>query len=207
MPNFSSYLSPLPLIAILRGIRPEQAQAVAEVLYAAGFRCIEVPMNSPEPLLSIQTMVQSLPDDCLIGAGTVMNPQQVSQIADVGGRLIVMPHSAAHVIHAAKEKKLFCTPGVATMTEAFAALEHGADALKLFPAQSVPTTVLRAWRSVLPKETICLPVGGINPADMHAYFAAGANGFGLGNSLYQAGMQAEEVAQRAALFVASLKQK
>lgn len=180
MKNLSNYLTKLPFIAILRGIQNHECLAISTALYEAGIRCIEVPLNSANALQSIELLAQHLPGDCLLGAGTVMSPEDVSAVQQAGGQLIVMPHSDASVIRAAKDLGMICTPGVATLTEAFAALQLGADALKLFPAESVAPSVLKAWRTVLPEDAICLPVGGVKPDALHAYLDAGANGFGLG---------------------------
>ncbi len=201
MKNLSNYLAKLPFVAILRGIQNHECLAISAVLYEAGFRCIEVPLNSPNALHSIALLVQHLPDDCLIGAGTVMSPDDVRAVHEVGGRLIVMPHSDASVIREAKRLNMICTPGVATLTEAFAAIQLDADAIKLFPAESVAPSVLKAWRTVLPREVICLPVGGVRPDDLAAYVDAGVNGFGLGSNLYTAGQSAQQVSDSAAAYV------
>jgi 2-dehydro-3-deoxyphosphogalactonate aldolase len=192
-------LGPLPLVAILRGVTPAEVTAMGEVLLEAGFVAIEVPLNSPEPLESIRLLAKAY-GSALIGAGTVRDPADVQRIADAGGRLIVMPHSDGAVIHAAKQRGLFCVPGVATPTEAFAALGAGADALKLFPAEALPPAVVKAWRAVLPADQWLLPVGGIAPDTMAPYLAAGANGFGLGSALYKAGMKPAQVAANARAF-------
>nr|WP_315476997.1 2-dehydro-3-deoxy-6-phosphogalactonate aldolase [uncultured Undibacterium sp.] len=199
--SLSSYLSPIPLIAILRGIQSSECVDVARTIYDAGFRCIEIPLNSPDAIASIALLAQHLPKDCLIGAGTVMTPDQVAAVHQAGGRLIVMPHADTAVIRAAKALNMLCTPGVATLTEAFAALHAGADALKLFPSESVPPSVLKAWRSVLPATTVCLPVGGVKPDGMQAYVDAGAQGFGLGSNLYKAGWNVEQVRANADAYV------
>jgi 2-dehydro-3-deoxyphosphogalactonate aldolase len=146
-------------------------------------------------------LVQHLPKDCLIGAGTVMSSDDVRSVQQVGGNLIVMPHADASVIRAAKNLQMICTPGVATLTEAFAAIQLGADAIKLFPAESVAPSVLKAWRTVLPRETICLPVGGVKPDGLQAYIDAGAYGFGLGSNLYTAGQSAQQVGNQADAYV------
>ena len=195
------HLTSLPLIAILRGVTPEQALAVGTALAEAGFRIIEVPLNSPQPLQSIGTLARELGDECLIGAGTVMSAAQVTEVADAGGKLIVMPHSDARVIRAAKSRGLQCAPGIATPTEAFAALAAGADALKLFPAELLGPAVLKALRAVFAKDVLFVPVGGITPHNMADYAAAGANGFGLGSALYKPGMSAAQVRANAAGFV------
>ena len=193
-------LAALPLIAILRGIRPEEAVAIGTALVEAGFVAIEVPLNSPAPLVSIERLAAACGERALIGAGTVLEPAQVAEIAAAGGRLIVMPHGDPAVIATAKAAGLLCMPGVATPTEAFAALRAGADALKLFPAEALPPAVVKAWRAVLPATVWLLPVGGIAPETMAPYLAAGANGFGLGSALYRAGMAAGEVGERARAF-------
>ena len=196
----SSWLNPLPLVAILRGISPDEAVAIGHVLADAGFRVLEVPLNSPQPMESIRRLSQSLGDNYLIGAGTVMTPAQVKEVAAAGGRLIVMPHADTAVIRASKDAGMVCVPGVATPTEAFAALAAGADALKLFPANQVTPAGLKAWRAVLPAEVPVLPVGGIAPNNMAAWVAAGAQGFGIGAALYAPGLDADEVASRAHAF-------
>lgn len=196
----SSWLDPLPLVAILRGIRPDEAVSIGHVLADAGFRVLEVPLNSPQPMESIRLLTQSLGNGHLIGAGTVMTPTQVQEVAAAGGRLIVMPHADPAVIRAAKEAGMVCVPGVATPTEAFAALAAGADGLKLFPANQVTPAGLKAWRAVLPAGVPVLPVGGITPDNMAPWIAAGAQGFGIGAALYAPGVDADEVARRAHAF-------
>ena len=197
----TAWLQPLPLVAILRGLTPRDALDVGSALFDAGFRVLEVPLNSPQPLESIALLARELGDRCLVGAGTVLTPEQVAQVKDAGGKLIVMPHGDTVVIRAAKAAGMVCTPGVATPTEAFAALAAGADALKLFPAEQLPPSVLKAWSSVLPKGTALLPVGGITPDNMAPYRKAGAAGFGIGSALYSPGIDANEVARRARAFV------
>lgn len=191
----------LPLIAILRGIPPSQAVGIGQALYASGFRLIEVPLNSPDPFTSIAALRNALPGDALVGAGTVLRVDQVAELKACGGDLTVMPHADASVIRAAKHAGMLCVPGVATPTEAFAALAAGADALKLFPAEMVTPPVLKAMRAVLPQNLRLFPVGGITPESMKPYLVAGANGFGLGSALYSPGLTAEEVRGRATLFV------
>ncbi|PXV61275.1 2-keto-3-deoxy-phosphogalactonate aldolase [Dyella jiangningensis] len=195
-----AWLDPLPLVAILRGLTPDEAVDISRVLVDTGFRMLEVPLNSPQPFESIRRMVDALGDGILIGAGTVLDPAHVTNVADAGGRLVVMPHADVHVIRAAKQAGLYCVPGVATPTEAFAALAAGADALKLFPAEQSSPAVLKAWRAVLPKDTAVLPVGGIAPDTMAPWLAAGANGFGIGSALYAPGRTASDVAARARAF-------
>lgn len=195
-----AWLDTLPLVAILRGLTPEEAVPIGDVLVEAGFRVLEVPLNSPRPLESIALLQQRFGDRCLIGAGTVLTPALVDDVAAAGGRLIVMPHADVAVIAAAKRAGLACVPGVATPTEAFAALHAGADALKIFPAEHVPPAVVKAWRAVLPRELALLPVGGIAPDTMAAYVAAGARGFGIGSALYAPGRDAAETSRRAIAF-------
>ena len=191
------YLVDLPLVAILRGLQPDRARDVGMALVDAGFRMIEVPLNSPDPFRSIEILAKSLPGGVLVGAGTVMEPDDVNGVRDVGGRLIVMPHGDLKVVRRAKELGLACTPGVATPTEAFAALRAGADAIKIFPAEAMPPIIVKAWRAVLPKHVIVLPVGGIRPDTMKDYVAAGANGFGLGSALFTPALSAPEIGRNA----------
>ncbi len=200
MSTLQEILQPLPLVAILRGVKPAEVVAIGEVLLEVGFVAIEVPLNSPEPLESIRLLATAYGDRALVGAGTVRDPADVQRIADADGRLIVMPHSDGAVIHAAKQRGLFCVPGVATPTEAFAALAGGADALKLFPAEALPPAVVKAWRAVVPAHHWLLPVGGIAATTMAPYLDAGANGFGLGSALYKAGMKPAQVAANARGF-------
>jgi len=197
------YLNRLPLVAILRGVTPDDAVTIASALVDAEFTIVEVPLNSPRPIDSIRILHDAFGDEVLIGAGTVMTAEQVRQVAEAGGRLIVMPHSDSEVIHAAKAAGLVCMPGIATPTEGFAALAHGADALKLFPAEMLAPKVLRAFRSVFPPATRFFPVGGITPEAMSEYVAAGAAGFGLGSSLYRPGDCVEQVSAKAREFVSA----
>ncbi|CAM5221909.1 2-dehydro-3-deoxy-6-phosphogalactonate aldolase [Castellaniella defragrans] len=200
--RFFEQLDATGLVAILRGIRPDEACAIASALYEAGFRLIEIPLNSPDPLRSIEQVATSLPADALVGAGTVMTAAQVGAVHSAGGQLIVMPHSDPAVIHAAVDAGLVALPGVAAPTEAFAALAAGATGLKTFPAEMLPPEVLKAWRAVLPEGTRLLPVGGITPDKLQPYLKAGASGFGLGGALYRAGDTAGQVGQNARTFMA-----
>ncbi|WP_210324819.1 2-dehydro-3-deoxy-6-phosphogalactonate aldolase [Microvirga alba] len=193
-------MADLPLIAILRGLTPDNAEAVGNALVESGFRVIEVPLNSPDPFRSIEILARSLPKNVLVGAGTVLRLEDVSGVHDVGGKLIVMPHADLEVIRTAKEARLICTPGVATPTEAFAALKAGADGIKIFPAEGIPPVIVKAWRAVLPKDAIVLPVGGIKPETMKSYVEAGANGFGLGSALFTPGMSVEDIRRNAKAF-------
>jgi 2-dehydro-3-deoxyphosphogalactonate aldolase len=186
-------------------VTPEAVVAVGESLAREGFAVVEVPLNSPQPLESIRRLRGALGPDVLVGAGTVMTPADVRAVADAGGELIVMPHADAAVVRAARDAGLACTPGVATPTEAFAALAAGADALKLFPAELLTPAVVKALRAVLPKGTRMLPVGGITPGGMAPYVAAGAAGFGLGSALYKPNDSPETVAANARAFVDAWK--
>jgi 2-dehydro-3-deoxyphosphogalactonate aldolase len=200
MNDFKTWLDPLPLVAILRGLQPDEAPAVGDALVGAGFRILEVPHNSPQPLESIRRLADRYGGERLVGAGTVLDPARVREIADAGGRIVVMPHADVAVIRAAKRAGLYCVPGVATPTEAFAALAAGADALKLFPAEQASPAVLKAWRAVLPPGTAVLPVGGIAPDTRGPWRAAGAAAFGIGPSLSAPGRAADDVGARAQVF-------
>ena len=200
MNAFDTAFEHLPLVAILRGLRPEEADGIGAALYAAGFRLIEVPLNSPDPFDSIARLARSLPADAVLGAGTVLETADVARVRDAGGKLIVMPHADVDVIRTAKEAGMYCVPGVATPTEAFAARRAGADALKLFPAELIAPSIVRAMRAVLPASLRLLPVGGITPTNMDEYRAAGVAGFGLGSALYKPGMDAATVAANAKAF-------
>lgn len=199
--DLDNAISECPLIAILRGITPAECEAVGTALVESGFRIIEVPLNSPEPLDSIRIMADRFGADALIGAGTVLSPAAVDDVAGAGGRLIVMPHSDPAVITAAKGQGLACLPGVATPTEAFAALAAGADALKLFPAEAIPPSAVKALRAVLPPGTRLLPVGSIGAHNMAAYLEAGAAGFGIGSTLYRPGKTVDDVRREAKALV------
>ena len=197
-------MAQLPLIAILRGLTPEEAPAIGEALVRSGFAIIEVPLNSPEPLQSIATLTQQFPQS-LIGAGTVLNVQQVKEVQASGGRLVVAPNFNPAVVAQALALNMVVLPGVATPTEAFAALDAGAHGLKLFPAEMITPATVKALRAVLPKTAALMPVGGITPDNMAAYLAAGASGFGLGSALYAPGRSAQAVQQQAQAFARAFK--
>jgi 2-dehydro-3-deoxyphosphogalactonate aldolase len=205
MLNFDAAMAELPLVAVLRGLQPAEAVVIGQALFDAGFRLIEVPLNSPEPLQSIRLLSEKLGTVALVGAGTVMSVQAARDVAAAGGRLIVMPHCDTGIIRAAKDLGAFVAPGIATPTEGFAALAAGADALKAFPAEMIPPAAVGAMRAVLPQGTRILPVGGITPETMAPYHAAGAAGFGLGSALFKPGMTVADVAARAAKFVAACR--
>ena len=193
-------MAQLPLIAILRGLTPAEAPAMGEALVSSGFAIIEVPLNSPEPLHSIAGLTQLFPQT-LIGAGTVLNAQQVKDVHAAGGRLVVAPNFNPAVVAQALALNMVVLPGVATPTEAFAALDAGAHGLKLFPAEMISPATVKALRAVLPKAAALMPVGGITPDNMEAYRTAGASGFGLGSALYAPGKSAEQVRWAAQKFV------
>ena len=201
-----SYLAPLPLIAVLRGITPEEIEPVGAALAGEGFRLLEVPLNSPRPFDSIRALARAFGEDCLVGAGTVLTTDDVTRVAAAGGRLIVMPHGDVAIVREAKRQGLVCVPGVATPTEAFAALAAGADGLKMFPADQLPPGALKAWRAVLPPETLVFPVSGIRPDNMAPYWAAGASGFGTGSNLYRPGATTDEVRRVAAAYAAAFRE-
>ena len=201
--RFADAMARLPLVAILRGIKPDEATPILMALIDAGLVIIETPLNSPHPFETIRLMRLVAPKEALIGAGTVRTERDVAAVAEAGGDFIVMPHADIAVIKAAKARGLIALPGVATPTEAFAALDAGADGLKAFPAEMIQPAVIKAWRAVIPAAAPILPVGGIAPASMAAFVAAGADGFGLGSALYRPGDGAQKIAENAAAFVAA----
>ena len=205
MIDFTTALRACPLIAILRGITPDEALPIGAALFEAGIRIIEVPLNSPRPLDSIARLTREFGSAVLIGAGTVMSEDDVAKVKDAGARLIVMPHADFDVVFTARQAGLYVTPGVATPTEAFAALNTGADGLKLFPAEMITPQAVKALRAVLPQQTILIPVGGITEANIPAYKAAGASAFGIGSALYAPGRSAADVSRIAKALVATAK--
>ena len=202
---FDAAFAELPLIAILRGVRPDEVEAVGTALVDAGFKILEVPLNSPEPFDGIARLAKAVAGRAVVGAGTVLRAKDVARVEAAGGTLIISPNANTAVIAEAAGRGLVSLPGIATPTEAFAALDAGASALKLFPAEAASPMVLKAMRAVLPKTTRILPVGGITPTTMAPWLQVGAAGFGLGGALYAAGMSADEVGARAADFVASYR--
>lgn len=195
--------SNLPLVAILRGLAPSEARAVGAVLFDAGFRLLEVPLNRPGALEAIRELAALAPPDAIVGGGTMLSVADVDAVYEAGGRLFVAPNCNPQVIAHAKQRGMLCAPGVATPTEAFAALEAGADALKLFPAESIGYAGLKAFATVLPPDTPLWPVGGVAPEQMAAWIAAGATGAGIGGQLYAPGVNLAALAQRAAAFAAA----
>jgi 2-dehydro-3-deoxyphosphogalactonate aldolase len=201
MTDFASALAALPLIAILRGIRPDEVEAAGEALVEAGFTLIEVPLNSPDPLLSIERLARRVGTRAIVGAGTVLNAGQVARVHDAGGAMIVSPNTDVAVIAESAQRGMVSLPGYFTPSEAFAALAAGASGLKLFPAEAASPAVIKAQRAVLPADVPLFAVGGIAPGTMAPWVGAGANGFGLGSALYKAGATAAEIAANARAFV------
>jgi len=195
-------LQTVPLVAILRGIKPTEAVPVGQALVLAGWTLIEVPLNSPQPLDSIAALAGAFPQ-ALTGAGTVLSVDDVRNVHAAGGQLIVSPNFNPSVVREAVRLGLVCLPGVMTASEAFAALEAGATGLKLFPAEMMTPSVVKALRAVLPPGTVVMPVGGITPNNMRPYLDAGADGFGIGSALYKPGMPAAEVAENSMDFIAA----
>lgn len=202
---FDAAFAQCPLIAILRGVLPDEVEAIGDALVDAGFTLIEVPLNSPDPFDSVARLARRLSGRAMIGAGTVLREADVAAVADAGGTLIISPNAKPAVIAATAARGLISLPGIVTPTEAFAAVDAGATALKLFPAEAASPAVLKAMRAVLPKDMRVLPVGGIAPDNMGAWRDAGAAGFGLGSALYKPGLTALEVGERAAAFVAAIR--
>lgn len=203
--DIRAWMERCPLIAILRGIKPVEAESIGDALEEAGVRILEVPLNSPDPLQSIATLARAFGDRMLVGAGTLTEAAQVTQVADAGGKLIVTPHAELSVVRAAKEAGLFAVPGFFNPTEAFALLKAGADAIKLFPAEVLGPPMLKALKAVLPKGTLVVPVGGISEKSIPQWIAAGANGFGAGSSIYVPGDDAKTVLQKAKQLLDAFK--
>jgi len=199
------YLDQCPLVAIIRGVTPDEAESIGDALYEAGIRIIEVPLNSPDPLSSIKRLATKFGDRVLVGAGTVLKADDVARVRDAGGRIIVSPDTNPGVISAAAAASLVSSPGYFTPSEAFAAIRAGANALKLFPAEAASPAVLKAQLAVIPKNIPVLAVGGIRPDNMRPWLDAGASGFGLGGGLYQPGQSPEETLAKARAYVEGLK--
>ncbi len=202
--RFRGHFAACPLIAIIRGVTPDEAEAVGEALVEAGIRIVEVPLNSPDPFVSIERLARRFGDAATVGAGTVLTTAAVARVADAGGTIIVSPHADTAVIAAAAAAGLVAAPGYFTPTEAFAALAAGAHVLKLFPAEAASPAVLKAQRAVLPRDMPIVPVGGIVPETLGAWQAAGADGFGLGGGLYAPGRSVADIGARARAYVAAL---
>ena len=204
-PELAGRLARNPFIAILRGVRPDEVEAIADALVDEGIEILEVPLNSPQPLVSIQRLSSRFGARALVGAGTVLDAASARAVAQAGGRIAVMPNADAEVVREARRSGLIALPGFFTPTEAFAMLAAGADALKLFPAEAVAPSVLKAMRAVLPPDVVILPVGGVQPEDVGRWLAAGAAGFGIGSAIYRRGATVDEVRARARAFNAALE--
>jgi 2-dehydro-3-deoxyphosphogalactonate aldolase len=198
------YLDECPLVAIIRGVTPDQVEAIGDAIYEGGIRIIEVPLNSPDPLKSIERLAARFADRMLVGAGTVLDTTDVQRVRDAGGRIIVSPDTNIEVIAAAAGAGLVASPGYFTPSEAFAALRAGATALKLFPAEGASPAVLKAHLAVIRTHVPVLAVGGITSDNMRPWLDAGATGFGLGGGLYKAGQNAAETLEKARAYVAGL---
>ena len=202
--RFDAAFAACPLVAILRGVRPDEVEAIGEALVAAGFRLIEVPLNSPQPFDSIARLARRLDGRALVGAGTVTDVAEVAQLARIGAALVVSPHTDPEVIGATRAAGMISLPGILSPSEAFAALKAGAHGLKLFPMEMIGASGVKAMRAVLPRGVRLIAVGGVGVAEMPALRAAGCDGFGLGSALYKPGASVTEVAATAGRFVAAL---
>ena len=205
-PLFQRHFGTCPLVAVIRGVTPNEVEAVGDALFEAGIRIIEVPLNSPEPLKSIENLAKRIGDKALVGAGTVLTPRQVADVQSAGGMIVVSPNTNTEVIAATAAAGMVACPGYFTPSEAFAALDAGAHALKLFPAEAATPAYLKAQRAVLPKDVPILVVGGVKPEVLGPWLEAGANGFGLGSGLYKPGKTPEQVLDSARAYVAALGQ-
>lgn len=203
--DFRRHFADCPLVAIIRGVTPDSAEATAAALFEAGIRIIEVPLNSPEPFESIRRIAGAFGERALIGAGTVLDPLDVARVQDSGGRLIVAPNMNPEVITAAVDAEMVCFPGVFTPSEALAAIAAGAHALKLFPAEAASPAVLKAQRAVLPRDMPIIVVGGVTPDSIGSWSAAGADGFGLGGGLYKPGQEPQVTLETARRYVAAVR--
>ena len=204
--NLHRWLERSPMIAILRGVKPSEVEVICAALEEAGIAIVEVPLNSPEPLKSVETLARSFGDRMLIGAGTLTKVSEVASVASAGGRLIVTPHADVSIVRAAKVADLIAVPGFFNPTEAFALLHAGADGIKLFPADVLGPNMLKAMRAVLPNDAIVIPVGGVGVAQIPAWLNAGAQGFGLGSSLYKPGDSPAAIKMKARALIAAFHQ-
>ena len=205
-PLFQRHFATCPLVAVIRGVTPQEAEAVGDALFDAGIRIIEVPLNSPEPLQSIEKLAKRMGDKALVGAGTVLNTRQVADVQSAGGMIVVSPNTNTEVIAATAAAGMVSCPGYFTPSEAFAALNAGAHVLKLFPAEAATPAYLKAQRAVLPKDVPILVVGGVTPDVVGPWLEAGANGFGLGSGVYKPGNTPEQVLDSARAYVAAIGQ-
>jgi len=198
------YLDQCPLVAILRGVTPAEAEAIGDAIFEAGIRIIEVPLNSPDPLASIVRLAKKFGDRALVGAGTVLKAEDVARVRDAGGQLIVSPDTNPEIIAATESAGLISSPGYFTPSEAFTAIRAGATALKLFPAEAASPAVLKAQLAVIPRDVPVLAVGGIKPDNMRPWLDVGASGFGLGSGLYQPGQTPAETLEKARAYGAGV---
>ncbi|HEX7929842.1 MAG TPA: 2-dehydro-3-deoxy-6-phosphogalactonate aldolase [Sphingomicrobium sp.] len=203
--DFRRYFAECPLVGIVRGVRPDEAEAIAQALYDGGIRIIEVPLNSPEPFESIRIIAERFGDRTLVGAGTVLDPADVAKVAVAGGRLVVSPNTNVAVIEATITSGMVSSPGYFTPSEAFTAIGAGAHVIKLFPAEAASPAVVRSHKAVLPKGVPLVVVGGVTPESVPDWVAAGADGFGLGGALYKAGQDAQVTQEKARAFVAAAR--
>lgn len=203
-PLFHQYFSQCPLVAIIRGVTPDEVEAVGEALHEGGIRIIEVPLNSPEPLKSIERLAKRMGERALVGAGTVLNIRQVADVHAAGGRLAVSPNTNIAVIGAAVAAGMVSSPGFFTPSEAFAAIDAGAHTLKLFPAEGATPAVVKAMKAVLPRDIPLLVVGSVTPETIPAWLAAGTDGFGLGSGVFKPGNTPAQVLDNARAYVAAL---
>jgi 2-dehydro-3-deoxyphosphogalactonate aldolase len=205
--EYDGHFAQCPLIAIIRGVTPEEAVDIGSALIEGGIRIIEVPLNSPEPLKSIERLASRFGEQASVGAGTVLNPEQVQQVRDAGGQLIVSPNMNPAVIRATVEAGMVSCPGIVTPTEAFTALEAGAHTLKLVPAEAATPKVVKAMRAVLPRDVPLVVVGGVSPDSIAAWLEAGASGFGLGSGLYKPGQSTADTLTKARAYAAAIKER
>jgi 2-dehydro-3-deoxyphosphogalactonate aldolase len=203
--DFRRYFAECPLVAIIRGVTPADAEAIAGALHEGGIRIIEVPLNSPDPLESIRIIARAYGDRALVGAGTVLDPADVSRVAEAGGRLVVSPNTNISVIEATVAAGMVSSPGYFTPSEAFAAIRAGAHSIKLFPAEAASPPVVKAQKAVLPKDVPLIVVGGVTPESVPDWLAAGAAGFGLGGGLYKPGQDAAATLERARAYVTAVR--
>ena len=202
--TLKGFLAQCPLVAIIRGVTPDEAEGIGDACYQAGIRIIEVPLNSPEPLKSIKLLARKFGDSMLVGAGTVLHQADVAEVKEAGGRIIVSPDTNTEVIAAAAKAGLVSSPGYFTPSEAFTAIRAGAHALKLFPAEGATPNVLKAQLAVIPRSIPIIVVGGVKPETMQPWLDAGAAGFGLGSGLYRPGQSGSETLEKAQAYVAAL---
>lgn len=201
---FHRHFTACPLVAIIRGVTPDEAEATADSIFEAGIRIIEVPLNSPDPFVSIARIARALGEQALIGAGTVLDPADVARVHEAGGLLIVSPNTEPQVIRATVEAGMLSCPGMFTPTEAFTALAAGAHALKFFPGEAGSPNVVKAMRAVLPKDVPVIVTGGVTIESIPSWFDAGANGVGLGGGLYKPGQDPAVTAEKARAFVGAV---